>query len=261
MSVAALAKTPRKSNPTSARSASGAKVRFECSYCHLKDLCLPFGLASPGFERPDNPWFTRRKIAAGETLYREGDHFHFIYAVRTGTFKSSLLMADGYEQVSALHIEGEVMGLDGAAADKHASRATALEDAEVCVVSYAQLSQLVHQSSDLQSFVMQLMAREIVRSHDLRMLLGTMKAEARLAAFFLNLSQRMKVRGHLSTEVHLRMTRAELGSYLGMRIETVSRAITVMQQKHLLEVDQRDPKRIRIPDLESLTRNAGMRMQ
>ncbi len=222
-----------------------------CSNCHLRDLCLPCGLDSPDVERLDGLKFGRRRVRTGETLYRAEDRFQFIYAVRSGTFKSSLNLVDGREQVSGFHMAGELMGLDGVAHGRHASAATALEDAEVCAIPYAHLTELATGSTDMQMVMARLMSREIVREHSLMTLLGSMNAEERLAAFLINLSQRMKARGYSPSELHLRMSRAEIGSYLGMKLETVSRTFSAFQQQRLLEVDKRH---IRILDIDGLGR-------
>jgi CRP/FNR family transcriptional regulator, anaerobic regulatory protein len=232
-----------------ARSKAPAPLTTLCSSCHLKDLCLPCGLAGSEVQRLDGLKFGRRKVKAGQPLYREGDGFHNIYAVRSGTFKSSLTLADGREQVSGFHMAGELMGLDGLAQSRHASSATALEDAEICSIPYSQLAELSSDSTSLQLVVGRLMSREIVREHSLMVLLGSMNAEERLAAFLLNLSQRMRARGYSPSEFHLRMTRAEIGSYLGMKLETVSRTFSAFQQQRLLEVDK---KHVRILDLAGL---------
>ena len=222
-----------------------------CSKCHLRDLCLPCGMAGGDVDRLDSLMFGRRRVLAGQTLYREGDGFQFIYAVRSGTFKSSLMLADGREQVSGFYMAGELMGLDGVAHGAHASSTTALEDAEICTIPYAHFASVAASNSGMQHVVSRLMSREIVREHSLMVLLGSMNAEERLAAFLLNLSQRLKARGYSASEFHLRMSRAEIGSYLGMTLETVSRTFSAFQQQRLLEVDKRH---IRITDLDGLTR-------
>jgi CRP/FNR family transcriptional regulator len=237
--------------PAYARATSPISLGTQCSTCHLKDLCLPCGLCEDDLEQLDRLTFARRRVAAGQTLYREGDKFQFIYAVRMGTFKSNLTLADGREQISAFHMPGEVMGLDGLAQDKHASNAPALEDSEVCAISFAHLNELTTRSGNMQHAVSRLMSREIVREHNLMMLLGSMNAEERLGAFLLNQSRRLQVRGYSSSEFHLRMSRAEIGSYLGLKLETVSRTFSAFQQQGLLEVDKRF---IRIVDLEGLAR-------
>ncbi len=233
------------------RTAAVAPLVTKCSTCHLRDLCLPGGLAGSEAERLDSLLLGRRRVTEGQALYREGDRFQFIYAVRSGMFKSSLTLADGREQVSGFHMAGELMGLDGVANGVHASTATALEDAEICAIPYARLNELAAQSTSMQNVVGRLMSREIVREHSLMMLLGSMNAEERLAAFLLNLSQRLQARGYSPREFHLRMSRAEIGSYLGMKLETVSRTFSAFQQQRLLDVDKRH---IRIVDLEGLTR-------
>jgi CRP/FNR family transcriptional regulator len=228
-----------------------------CSTCHLKDLCLPCGLGERDVERLDALRFGRRRLRAGQALYRRGDAFSFVYAVRSGTFKSELQLADGRDQVSGFHMAGELMGLDGVAQGRHASDATALEDAEVCTIPYSQLADLSGGGAELQGVVTRLMSREIVREHSLMLLLGSMNAEERLAAFLLNISQRLKARGWSPSEFHLRMSRAEIGSYLGMKLETVSRTFSAFAQQGLLEVDKRH---IRVPDLEALSRVIDMRV-
>jgi CRP/FNR family transcriptional regulator len=234
-----------------------APLKTQCSTCHLKDLCLPCGLAGNDVERLDGLLFGRRKVRMGQTLYRKGDSFQFIYAVRSGTFKSALNLADGREQVTAFHMAGELMGLDGVAQGTHASASVALEDAEVCAIPYANLTELAAGNTNMQHIVGRLMAREIVREHSLMMLLGSMTAEERLAAFLLNISQRHKARGYSASEFHLRMSRAEIGSYLGMKLETVSRTFSAFQQRRLLEVDK---KHVRITDMDGLQRAFQMRV-
>jgi CRP/FNR family transcriptional regulator, anaerobic regulatory protein len=244
--------------PSIPRANSVAPLKTLCSTCHLRDICLPCGLSGTDTERLDGLMFARRKLPAGQSLYTQGDRFQFIYAVRSGTFKSSLMLADGREQVSGFHMAGELMGLDGLASNAHASGTTALEDAEVCAIPYAHLNELSAQSPSLQLVVTRLMSREIVREHSLMMLLGSMNAEERLAAFLLNLSQRLKARGWSARDFHLRMSRAEIGSYLGMKLETVSRTFSAFVQQRLLEVDKRH---VRIIDLEGLTRAFELRVQ
>jgi CRP/FNR family transcriptional regulator len=228
-----------------------APMRTQCSACHLRELCLPHGLSGSDVARLDALVFTHRRVKAGETLFRQGDKFQYVYAVRSGTFKSNLTLRDGREQVSGFHMAGEVLGLDGLAQGVHASTATALEDVEICAIPYASLAELSAGSADMQDILGKLMSREIVREHSLMMLLGSMNAEERLAAFLLNISQRMKARGYSPREFHLRMSRAEMGSYLGMKLETVSRTFSAFQAQRLLEVDRRH---VRILDLEALAR-------
>ncbi len=244
--------------PGDAPRTSVTALKTTCSSCHLKDICLPSGMTALDLGRLDGLMFGRRRLKEGEALFHEGDGFQFLYAIRSGTFKSSLTARDGREQVTGFGMAGELLGLDGLAQGKHASTASALEDAEICAIPYAPLSELAAGSTGLQQVMSRLMSREIVREHSLMMLLGSMNAEERLAAFLLNISQRMKARGYSASEFHLRMSRAEIGSYLGMKLETVSRTFSGLQHQKLLEVDK---KHVRLIDLEGLARAFEMRVQ
>jgi len=256
---APLLPVPVTSPGTDAKPARSTVLPLQtpCSACHLRDLCLPHGMAGSDLEWLDRLGLGRRKVRAGQPLYMEGEGFQNIYAVRSGTFKSGLTLADGREQVSGFHMAGELMGFDGVASGRHASSTTALEDAEICAIPYARLLQVAGQGGGLQQIVGRLMSREIVREHSLMILLGSMNAEERLAAFLLNLSQRLLARGWSATEFNLRMTRAEIGSYLGLKLETVSRTFSAFQKLRLLQVDKRH---IRITDLEGLRRSFEARV-
>lgn len=240
-----LAAPPTKNMAT----ATVVQLRPLCSPCNLRGICLPSVACAGEFDALDSLIFRRDRIKAGQALYHEGDSFRFIYAVRMGTFKSSISLADGREQISGFHMTGEMLGLDGFANGAHASSATALEDAEACVIPYLRLAEATAPNAATRDVFSRLMSREIVREHSLMLLLGSMNAEERLAAFLLNLSRRYAARGYSAIEFHLRMSRAEIGSYLGMTLETVSRTFSQFQQKRILDVDKRhiciiDPERL-----------------
>ena len=244
--------------PHQERAVPAPPLKTHCSSCHLRDICLPSGLAAEEMSRLDGLLFGRRRVKEGQAVYREGEDFQYLYAVRSGTFKSVLTLADGREQVTGFQMAGELMGMDAVAAGRHASTAVALEDAEICSIPYAHLSELAAINRGLQQVVARLMSREIVREHGLMALLAMMNAEERVASFLLNISQRMKARGYSPHEFHLRMTRADIGSYLGMKLETVSRTLSAFQQGGLLEVDK---KHVRIVDFDGLKRAFEPRLQ
>lgn len=193
----------------------------------------------------------RRKVRQGEGLFRERDHFQYLYAVQSGSFKSTLALADGCVQVSNFHMAGELLGLDGVAEGCHASSATALEDSEISSLSYTHLCELCAETPDMQGSVMRLISREIGRGNNQVLLLGSRNSAQRLAAFLLNQSQRLRARGYSAVEFHLKMTRGEIGSYLGMTLETVSRTFAELQQQRLLTVERRH---IVIASLDGLAR-------
>lgn len=232
------------------------RMQTRCTACNLRELCLPCGLSGSDAVRAEELVYTKKRVKRGDTLYRAGDAFNSLYAVRSGFFKTTLMTDDGREQVSAFHMGGEMLGMDGIGGGSHGTSAIALEDSEVCVMPYTRLQELTHSIPMLQNQFHKVMSREIVREHGVMMLLGSMRAEERLAAFLLNLSQRFAARGYSRNDFQLRMTREEIGSYLGLKLETVSRAFSKFQEEGLLEVQQ---KHIRILDAEGLRAAMGQR--
>jgi CRP/FNR family transcriptional regulator len=231
-----------------------ARLKTACSSCSLRELCLPVGLSDEDMTRLDNLVFVRRPVKRGEYLFRAGDRFESLYAARTGFFKTKLLLEDGREQVTGFHMAGELMGLDGIGPEHHTCDAVALEDSDVCVIPFERLEGLSREMEALQHHFHKVMSREIVREHGVMMLLGSMRAEERLAAFLLNLSQRLSTRGYSAQEFNLRMTREEIGSYLGLKLETVSRVFSRFQEEGLIAVQQ---KNIRILDTARLREIVG----
>jgi CRP/FNR family transcriptional regulator, anaerobic regulatory protein len=226
-------------------------VKVACSNCNLRELCLPVGLSETDVDRIDELVGARRSLKRGEILFRAGDRFESLFAIRTGFFKTRVSSEDGHDQVTGFQMAGELLGLDGISSDRHACDAVALEDSQVCQIPYERLEEISREVSVLQHHFHRIMSREIVRDHGVMLLLGSMRAEARLAAFLLNLTQRLHTRGFSATSLVLRMTREEIGSYLGLKLETVSRAFSRFQEDGLLEVKQRD---IRILDSAGLRR-------
>jgi CRP/FNR family transcriptional regulator len=224
-------------------------IQVACSNCNLRELCMPVGLTNDELGQLDALVGTRRKINRGASLFSNGDPFTALYAIRTGFFKTCVASEDGRDQVTGFQMAGEIIGLDGIVAERHACDAIALEDAEVCVMPYARLEEFSRQIPGLQAHVHKIMSREIVREHGVLLLLGSMHAEERLAAFLLNLVQRLHARGFSRTELVLRMTREEIGSYLGLKLETVSRAFSKLAEDGVIQVKQRH---VRIPDILAL---------
>jgi len=239
--------------PTTPISANSIKVA--CSNCNLRELCMPMGLNESEMQRIDDVVATRRKVARGENLFRNGEKFNALYAIRTGFFKTCISSEDGRDQVTGFQMAGEIIGLDGIVSDHHTCDAIALEDAEVCVMTFDRIEELSREISVLQRHVHKIMSREIVRENGVMLLLGSMRAEERLAAFLLNLVQRLHARGFSQSELVLRMTREEIGSYLGLKLETVSRTFSKFAEDGIVEVKQRHV-RILNPDALKLIVNA-----
>jgi len=214
-------------------------LKVACSNCNLRELCMPIGFNPDEMQRLDEVVEKRRRVKQGEALFSSGEEFTSLYAIRTGFFKTCVISEDGREQVTGFQMAGEIIGMDGIVSDHHNCSAVALEDAEVCVMPFSDIENLSRELPGLQRHVHKIMSREIVRENGVMMLLGNMRAEERLAAFLLNLVQRLHARGLSQSELILRMTREEIGSYLGLKLETVSRAFSKFSEDGIIEVKQR----------------------
>lgn len=234
-----------------ASSCASAPLKALCSTCSLRELCLPVGLQVDEFELLDAVVRQSRRLKKGEFLFRCGEEFTSLYAVRTGFFKTTIASQDGRDQVTGFFMSGELMGMDGICSHAHSCDAVALEDSEVCELPFSYMEELGQRIPSIQKHFLRLMSREIVRDQGVMLLLGNMRAEERLAAFLLNLSQRLHNRGFAANDFILRMSREEIGSYLGLKLETVSRTLSRFHQEGLIEVEH---KHIRLSDPQALKR-------
>ena len=250
-------------NPQPITRASGSRdvsirdLRMHCATCTMRELCLPVGLAHDDLQQIDDLVAMRRKVRKGDALYRSGERFNALFAVRVGSLKTTVTSEDGREQVAGYYMLGEIVGMDGVGTGVHGCESVALEDTEVCVLPYDRLEELARAVPALQRNLHQFLAHEIARDHSLMLLLGSMRAEERLATFLLNLSERYRRRGYSSTDFVLRMTREEIGSYLGLKLETVSRLFSHFQREGLLKIQGRD---VRLLDLAALKQLIGQRV-
>ena len=225
------------------------KFEVTCSSCNLRELCLPGAVCLDDLPQVENIVYARRRIKRAEALFNAGDEFKAVYAIRSGFFKTSVVDGEGREQVTGFFMGGELLGMDGLGTGHYNGAAIALEDSEVCVMPFALIEEISRQVPALQRHLHSVLAREIVRDHGVMMLLGSMRAEERLATFLLNLSKRFVRRGFSASDFHLRMTREEIGSYLGLKLETVSRLFSQFQDAGLIDVQQ---KHVRILDIAGL---------
>lgn len=211
-----------------------------CSNCALQGVCLPCGVSADSLGELDELTTAKRRVARGSALYRTHDGFESLYAVRSGSFKSIGVSRAGEEKVTGFHLPGELMGLDAINAGQHVYEAVALEDSEVCVIPFARLTQLALRIPALQGGLFRMLSSDISRDQGLMLLLGSMSAEQRTAAFLLSMSRRYEKLGYASTRFNLRMTREDIGSYLGLTLETVSRVLSRFQRDGLITVHQRE---------------------
>jgi CRP/FNR family transcriptional regulator len=224
-------------------------LKTACSSCNMRELCMPIGLDTDDLKHFDKLVTKRPFVKRGSALFRAGDTFTALYAVRSGFLKTTVSSEDGQTQVTGFQMAGEIVGLDGIATDLHTCDAIALEDTEVCALPFERIEEVARDVKALQHHIHKIMSREIVREHGVMLMLGNMRAEERLAVFLLNLVQRLHARGFSSSDLILRMTREEIGSYLGLTLETVSRTFSKFAEDGMITVNQRQ---VHIQDAEAL---------
>ncbi|MES9843679.1 MAG: fumarate/nitrate reduction transcriptional regulator Fnr [Candidatus Sedimenticola sp. PURPLELP] len=226
-------------------------IKVACKNCSLVTLCLPMGLEPDDVDKLDEIVKRNRPLHRGDHLFREGDKFHSLFVVKTGSVKTYAPSEDGGEQVLGFHLPGELIGLDAIEKEQHHCSAKVLETSAVCEIPFTNLEQLSSQVPSLQHQMYRLLSREIGHDEDMLTLLGKRSAEERLAAFLLSLSERFKRRGFSASDFYLSMSRHEIGNYLGLAVETVSRLFTRFQDEGLLKVER---KHIQLLDFERLNR-------
>jgi len=224
-------------------------IKVACRNCSLSSLCLPLGLPTEDIERLDRIVKRNRPLHRGDHLFRTGDAFQSLYVVKTGTIKTYAASEDGAEQVLGFHLPGEIIGLDAIEEDRHRCSAKVLETSAVCELPFNQLGELTASIASLQHQMFRILSREISQDTEMLLLLGKKSADERLAAFLLSLSSRFERRGFSPKDFYLSMSRHEIGNYLGLAVETVSRLFTRFQDDGLLSVER---KHVEIQDMDRL---------
>jgi CRP/FNR family transcriptional regulator len=233
------------------------RFKLACRECSLSGVCLPVGLARGDVDRLDSIVKRNRPFHRNDFLFRAGDEFSTLYVVKTGTVKTFIHNPDGSELVLGFHLPGEIVGLDGIDEDRHGCFAQALETTAVCELPFENLERLSTEISGLQHQLLRLMSREITKETNLMKLLGNSSAEERLAAFLISLSCRLIARGYSGDSLNLSMSRQEIGSYLGLALETISRLFTSFHERGILRVNR---KHVEIIDQQALRALVGIRM-
>lgn len=225
------------------------QIKVACKDCNLFQLCLPVGIDERELEELDSIIKRRRPLKRGEHLFQVGSPFQAIYAVRSGSIKTYSPTEDGHEQVTGFHLPGELLGLDAINLEHHPCAAKALETTSLCEIPFNRLEELSAHLPGLQHQLLKIMSKEILHDHSLLMLLGKKSAEERLAALLLSLSTRYQKRGFSPTDFYLSMSRNDIGNYLGLAVETVSRLFSRFQEEEILDVQR---KHVCITDLVQL---------
>ncbi|MDT8404164.1 fumarate/nitrate reduction transcriptional regulator Fnr [Sulfuriflexus sp.] len=227
-------------------------VKPACEDCGVRRLCLPVSLEGEALTLMDRLVKRRTPLKKGDYIYRTGDRFHSLYALQYGAIKSYGLTVEGKEQITGFHLTGEVLGLDAIDSSLHSCNAVALEKTEICELPFDALEQLEKEVPSLQHDLACIMSREIRRDQGMLMMIGGSSAEQRLARFLLNLRERMLKRGFDGNQLRLPMTRQDIGNYLGLAFETISRQLAHLQEIGMLEIDNKTIRLLDISGLESL---------
>lgn len=229
---------------------------IHCQSCSFSHLCLPVSLNQNELESLDEIIERKKPLHKHDVLIEAQSKFKSLYAVRSGSFKSFIITSDGQEQIVGFHLPGDLIGFDAISNDHHQSSASALETSMVCEVPYSTLELMSERFPKLRKKIMSCMSDDIKQGHELMMLLSKRKADDRLLYFLAQLSQRFSERGFSDKQFNLSMTRIEIGNYLGLTVETISRLLTRFQKENLIKVDG---KLIEIIDYETIhNRSQGL---
>lgn len=226
-----------------------SSISVHCKSCNLSNICIPIGLNESELTDLDKIIKRKKPLQRYQPLYCTGDSLSSFYAVRSGSLKSVITDSQGEEQIVNFYFPGDLFGFDGMDNEIHKNTVSALETAMVCELPMNILDNLTLDFPNLKRQVMKSMSTELSNENSLVMLLNKRSAEERVAQFLLNLSARFSERGYSPNAFHLTMTRGEIGNYLGLTIETVSRVMGKLQKSGVISVDGR---LVEIPDLSKL---------
>ena len=228
----------------------------KCGRCAYRTLCLPLGLSERDLARVEHAIGCRRRLARGDVLFRAGQPFGNLYAVRFGHFMTSRSDYCGERYVTGFQMAGDMLGIDAIGNGEHASTATALEDSEVCELPYARLQALMVELPQVMEHFHRTMSQEILRDQSAIRVLGILRADERLASLLLNLSARYAMRGFSPRRFQLRMSRDDMARYLGLTLETVSRLLARFREQGLIRLDRRELEILDMARLETLATGA-----
>lgn len=232
--------------------------KVSCSDCRLNAICLPIALETDDIDKLDEIIQRSKPLHKGDHIYRENDEFESVYAVRSGCLKAYKVTGDGKEQVTGFYFPGEILGVDGISQNKHVISAKALETSAICEIPFRRLEELSVKLPTMQRHFFQLMSQEITQDQQLITLLSKNSAEERIAALLVSISARSARLKLSPTSFRLPMSRTDIGNYLGLTVETVSRIFSRFQKQGLLAVEH---KEITILDMDQIRDLAGVTVE
>lgn len=224
----------------------------DCSKCSIQVLCLPATIKTEDFDRLNTIVKNRRPMKRGDHLFRSGHKMDCIFVAREGAFKSIVYNEDGDSQVTGFHLPGEILGLDGLGTDFHMCDTVALTVADVCEIPLHDLEHVASQVPSLQHQLLKIMGQSINRDQKHVEILAKKNAHERVAIFLHQLAERYKLLGRSEQRFMIPMSREDIGSYLGLVIETVSRTLSKMQDEGLIAVNGREVQILNKEKLYSL---------
>ncbi|WP_333608798.1 fumarate/nitrate reduction transcriptional regulator Fnr [Arsukibacterium sp.] len=227
---------------------------INCQDCGFSQLCLPFSLNEQDLNRLDDIIQRKRPLHKGDMLFESGIALKSLYAIRTGSFKTFTLTEQGEQQITGFHLPGDVIGFDAINQQQHRSYAEALETGMVCEIPYPNLESLLDHLPKLRQQLMRLMSQDIQADQQMLLLLNRKTAEQKLATFLSHLASRFASRGFSGKAFRLSMTRSDIGNYLGLTVETISRLLSKMHKDQIISVEG---KLITIIDNNALSQLSG----
>lgn len=232
-----------------------SKVEVACEDCGLDPMCSVLNYAEEGSDVPEGVLLRRRQVARGETIFMRDDPFRSVFAVKSGSFKSYVPKGSGGDQVVGFHVIGELVGTEGLSTQRYPYTARALEDSSVCELRIERLDEANRSPEDLQQAIIKMLGATVTFNHELITSLVHQSADERVAGFLLILSKRLQKSGINKNEFQIGMSRSDIGSYLGLASETVSRVLTRLQKAGCIELRH---KRLKVLDQLGLEMVAGL---
>ncbi|VUD68927.1 Transcriptional activator protein Anr [Thalassocella blandensis] len=228
-----------------------ANHEVKCSDCRLAAICLPISLELEDINKLDNIIQRGRPVHKGDRVYHAGEEFKSVYAIRSGAVKTVRNTKEGEEQITGFYLPGEILGMDGLATNNHTNAAIALETSAICEIPFTRLEELSAKLPNLQRRFFQLMSKEITQDQELITLLSKNSADQRIVSLLLSISSRNAQRGLSNVDFFLPMSRSDIGNYLGLTIETVSRVFSRLHKQNIITLDK---KHVLINDMDELRR-------
>ncbi|WLQ11585.1 fumarate/nitrate reduction transcriptional regulator Fnr [Hahella aquimaris] len=226
-----------------------------CHECNLSKLCIPIAVGAEDIDRLEEIIRQGKMLNRGEYIFEQHTPFRSCFAVRSGAIKTFTVSEEGEEQVTGFYLPGEIIGLDSVSMEKYSCSAVALERTSVCEIPLEKFEDLASDIPSLQHHFFSLMSKEIQESRQLTMLLSKNSAEERIASLLLSLSTRFSRRRLSGTNFRLPMPRSDIGNYLGLAVETVSRVITRFQNNGIIKVQGREVQILQLEELQKILRH------